>query len=301
MSLNIYLSLITLTISVHELVRCFYPEKYNEASFSVAYNGIYLYSKLQIVATKVYKYVMPHVDKLVSFSSVEWVEFIKDGIVIHKCSVNAAHPYAIENCVQCDFVLHHVDGYNIIHKSIPNKFTHEFIPCRNHFMMCDIFLPENNSSYELKLNNLHASFMVSKNTIDEHVIRYIFNKQYPTLSTSCSLDQYEISLIDSNILFLTLTQKDKICLDETSYYTIRHCELNLTPSLEVDENNADDVQTNEQVKVEEENQQEEEEEEKEEHVQEEKEVQEEKVQVESKETSKLSRRKRKRNVNTTFV
>jgi len=116
MSLNIYLSLITLTISVHELVRYFYPEKYSEASISVAYNGIYLYSKLQIVANKVYKYAMPHLEQWWPFSPPEWVEFIKDGNIVHKCSMDMAHKYASENCVLCiyDFILQLSDA-TLIH------------------------------------------------------------------------------------------------------------------------------------------------------------------------------------------
>lgn len=232
--MNVYLSLLTFAVGIHEFVRYSFPETYNNVSIQIAYNAIYLYSHIQIVTNHAYNYMFPQgfslIQNIFPNLEVKCIEFIKNGHVIHKCTKNMAENFHTLNSSNYDFILHHIREYNIIYKTLPETFNVDFVRCKQVFLLCELTL-ENDSTYELKLTN-NGNYMVKNNIIDQAVIKYIFNKSHKTFYETGldTLDSYTLCIMDNNININKLSHKDSIHLHESSY-TIHYHELPLEPSL----------------------------------------------------------------------
>ena len=238
--MGIYLWLTSLSlVGAHEYIRRSFPNEYNAVCLTMAYNAIYIYSKIQIAVTKLYNYAFPYISPLIeSFKNSNYVEFIQDGHVIHKCNTTNSIKYHETTSTVYDFILHHIGNNVVIYKTLPNTFSTEVVPCRYSFLIFEIRFNDE-AAFNIKLNSPEKNFMVDGNLIDKTVVKYLFNKNFNVINheSLTNSDSYFIFLMDNKINSQIISSNSSIYLYEYSY-TVDDpelkLELELEPSLKMD-------------------------------------------------------------------
>jgi hypothetical protein len=234
--MGIYLWLTSLSlVGAHECIRRSFPDEYNAVCLTLAYNAIYIYSRIQIAVTKLYNYVFPYIAPLIeSFKNSNYVEFIKDGHIIHSCDTTTALKYNYIPSTKYDFILHHIGNNVVIYKTLPDTFSREVVLCRYSFLIFEIRFNDE-EAFNIKLNSPEKNFMVDGNLIDKTVVKYLFNKNFNVINHESLINSgsYFIFMMDNKINSQIISSNSSICLYEYSY-TVDDPELKLEPSLQMD-------------------------------------------------------------------
>ena len=209
------------TLSLHQHLLTYYPDKYNNYIMTTTYNMIYYYSKLQILLVRMnikinllmkdfYKKNPKIYNFIENYSKTKYntIEYVLNGSVISSdflykdCFKNNK----IENY---DFMIVSENIHNKEHTYVNKKIIHQsdnlndyeqiknFEQSEVKFIMIEIV--DKDSSVKIDLKSSTYNFYLVGNIIDNNFIKYLLNTYYEKESKKIDLNRYVINIIDNNV------------------------------------------------------------------------------------------------------
>ena len=230
------LNIFFLLTSAHFTLNCFFKQQYQNFLFNVSYCIFYNYGKLEILLKQNYKmilsnsYVENFLDKIEdafkSFKTYDTEIILGNEIVARSMHNSIIYQIGYEKLQQVDFMIYNQD---IKHKKTNKVIFYDVSDitllldkienCDYHFLSLNIKItsPEmKNKHYDIDFLNNKETLYVVNNRINVFIISYLLKVQH-NLITDPYLLSYEITVIDQNASFFTLTEKDELILFKNHY------------------------------------------------------------------------------------
>jgi hypothetical protein len=239
----------TVGSGINEYFKRNYPVAYYTTCSTIAYNAVYIFSFIQIEVTKIYKYASENIYPVVYplilslVGSRNYVEFIHNSCVIHRCNTTMAIKYDEIHSTEYDFILHTIGDYKVIYKKFPLEFKNDVVPCKFSFLIFEVQF-EDHISFDIKLNTPGNNYMVAGNVLDKPVIKYILNNKFKVFEFFDE-HSYKIYFMDNKINMQSLPENAVILFNDDSYLVNANAnanantsateDLNLEPSLNDEE------------------------------------------------------------------
>jgi hypothetical protein len=238
-------------LNIHNLIKIFYPEKYENFCINISFKLIRFYSRGEIIFNKIYNFTsnltnncinyIPHLKQIyLSIKEVfynrnknfyEICEIDKEGN-IHKKYLEFDKSVFLEENKMVNFILSHIKGETltsvnkIILRSLP--FSEDYEVSDVKFMLFEIKLGD--IYYKIDLSTDKYNYYIVNNIFDKNFLIF-FLKNHTTLSNHLSyylddlhdnyiIDKFDINLIDNNINLkkLEITDEKYIIINKNDYY-----------------------------------------------------------------------------------
>jgi len=249
MSIFYIINFIVYLNAVTNLMKYFYPEKYQifmdslksvfyKLSINIGYQVIYYYSKVQLYTIKIkitfnkfMEYYTTDNINLMDFlkeyflndfinanNKDEFLYYIKDGKIIDYCFTHLIGEKKEINNDDYDFLLYNHGINGILNKSIPSCLDYKHTNCKFIQIMIEF---NDKYSFEIHLLNSEYNYYIVNNFIDSSFILYFLRTHYTSKVSKYEnefLLNYTLNIIDSNINLLTIDNTDIITFDLYKYY-----------------------------------------------------------------------------------
>ena len=221
-------------IVVYQFCKKSYQGEFNEQYTNIAYTTIYIYSNVQIMGIRMYKYVYPFV-KLTSTSVLTIlkkykvinetivlnpIQFYKDGSLILKKMISSNFNELLEidqDKKDYNFMIY-TDCSNypfnnvVYYHDIPEIFSYNV----SNIKFLALALTFNNIEYDIKLQTTEHNYYIVNNIIDQSFLLY-FMKNVLNIQVENSDFKYTLLLCDQNAEMKELNERDKIIIYKDSY------------------------------------------------------------------------------------
>jgi len=225
-----------ISTTFHFSMHHFFKEKYEYFLCSLAYIIVYNYGKLEIYMK----------NKYTNFINVSSIEYIIDNIEDFYRLLNTSNTELITNneVVGRTTLKKIMNNQNIFlnndiiiytekcKKTIDKKVILNDVPyydaayldtnyeiCDYKFLSLALYdktLTDKSSSYEITLVNKNETFFVVNNRINATLISYLLKKQH-NVDINSYFIKYNIQIIDNNVNFINITEKEEIILLKGEY------------------------------------------------------------------------------------
>jgi len=249
MSIFYIINSIVYISGICNLIKYFYPEKYDDfmnsvktvftkSCISTGYHLIYYYSKIQLCIVKI-KISFHRIAEYYSMDTIdlmnvlkeyflcdfynndkdEFLYYVKDGKITDSCFTHLIEKKKEDdNECKYDFLLynHGVDG--ILYKNIPSCINYQ---CTNYKFIQIMIEFKDKNSFEIHLSNSEYNYYIVNNFINSSFILYFLRTHYTYQVSNYEnefLLNYSLNIIDNNITLLTIYNTDMITFDVDKYY-----------------------------------------------------------------------------------
>jgi len=226
-------------IVVYQFCKKSYQGEFNEQYTNIAYTTIYIYSHVQIMGIRIYKYVYPFI-KLTSTSVVSIlkkynvinetivfhpIQFYKNGSLILKKTISFSNFIQNQNELleieidkkDYNFMIYSdCSNYpfnNIVYyDDVPEIFSYNV----SNIKFLALALTFNNVEYDIKLQTTEHNYYIVNNIINQSFLLY-FMKNVLNIRIEPSDFKYNLLLCDQNAEMKELNETHKIVIYKDSY------------------------------------------------------------------------------------
>lgn len=185
-------------------------------SYSISYNSIYYYSKLQLGFTKTKNNVTTYV------KSVPFLNNLFTYIKYKKCTFTKIND---ELTICNKFNEEHNLDYKIIINFKMKDWEYEYYELLQHkqadykFIMTEIIIDDKKFLIYLTTNNYN--YLIVNNNIDKYFIDYFlkihYNDFYKELNCTSIIEKYTIRIVDHNVNIIEFDSSKTLIIKETGY------------------------------------------------------------------------------------
>lgn len=222
-------------------------KKVEKLSVNILFNGIYYYSKMELllIKTKIWysqlleflnidlikEYIQ---DYMIYDDNVydevdknKFVYVIKNGMKVKTVVIennlsltnsleNEEFDFLILNCIE--------NNDNILYKKINDTIlNHHYKKTNYTFIQIEIILE--NTSFLVSLHNPHYNFYIKYNYINANFILYFLKTYYQDKIMDCTddyLSKYKIKIIDQNVNVIQVDNTDELVFGENNYFLVKN-------------------------------------------------------------------------------
>ena len=223
-----------------------FREKYQDFLTTVSYKLILFYSTCQIYIKNNVK--LDIIDYLMDgyyngFIKRGNVDVILSGAIFYNTTSHLIinNPPTYFDCIVYSDPTSTRTVNKIVYYNYPISLTYK--PCTFSFISCSITIITSdqckNKTYSLQFSNDRFNYYIVNNRINKYIIYYLVYLQHSISFNDFEPYIYCLNIIDHNVNTSSITEKDEIVLDESTY-TIRHLiepcnDLKLSLSLPLDD------------------------------------------------------------------
>ena len=224
----------TLFLLLNDYFKRTYPEKYDNLLIEIPLKLIYVYSKCQVIYTKLQRKINEYIDANPSlrllikdiyksnYSNDFEIEHIVKGIVVAKYKRSQTLPEKDDSFFIYSDLSEKCASKIIFH----SKFDFNYKKSNIQFMMveCKFELKSETKCYKIVLKSDTYNYYVVNNVLDNKFFKYYLRKYHPELGEAViDIKQFSVKIIDQNVNIETfdITEEKSIIIEENKYnYTI---------------------------------------------------------------------------------
>ena len=187
----------------------------NELITHLSYEGIKIYSKLQLYFTKKYDIIK---NNLILWNIIKKKNNIKYQVIKNNytCEVFLKDLYIL-NCNYCnyiDYIIYTDQTSPISNISFYFNIPNDFIYTKCNYKFISVNLNISGTCYDIKLHSENENYFITNNRINKFTLSYILKNQFNKIIEN---EPYTLRFIDQNVNREEITEKDEIIFNLDNY------------------------------------------------------------------------------------
>jgi len=230
------LNIIFLLTSAHFTFNYFFKQQYQYFLFNLSYNFLYNCGRLEILLKQQYNQLLnnPYIEKIfdkiedlhTSFKKYDTIIILNNKVVARSVHNSIIYDVGYKNLQYSDFMIYNqsvkrkktnqVVFYGILDFAL---FINKIENCSYEFLSLNVKIDYpgmESKNVDIVFSNNKETLYVVTNRINVLMISYLLKLQH-NIETDPLLLSYEINIIDQNVKFFRLNEKEELILFENHY------------------------------------------------------------------------------------
>ena len=230
------LNIIFLLTSAHFTLNYFFKQQYQYFLFNLSYNFLYNCGRLEILLKQQYNQLLnnPYVEKIfdkiedlyTSYKTYDTIIILNNQVIARSIHNSIIYDVGYENLKYADFMIYNhnvkrkksnqVVFYGILDFAL---FIDKIENCSYEFLSLNVkvdYPGMESKNVDILFSNNKETLYVVTNRINVLMISYLLKVQH-NIETDPFLLSYEINIIDQNVKFFKLNEKEELILFKNHY------------------------------------------------------------------------------------